>query len=663
MRSERENALFSLRLALFIIIELIALVLLWFFFGFKYAISGLVIFLISSIVLIYSNIRHRQSIHQRIVDITKILGKDANEAFDFGRVGLLTYDDQFIITWMSDFFSKRELNFIGEKVTKWLPEVNQIFQGDEEKIIVQYHDSYYEIVRQFDAQLLFFKEITEEHLLENRYQNEQVVLGLIHLDNYEEATQYQEETNISSIDVQIKQPIIDWAISHGMLIKRTKNDRFIVVLNEQIFSTIVEERFSILSDIKQTSESYAIPITLSMAFARGTSDYLQLDEMLNGLLELAQSRGGDQVAMKKFGEDVKYFGGNREAQEKRSKVRVRVISQTLRELILKAHDVIIVGHRESDFDCMGAALGLSRIVDSYHKVSHIICDPDDIEDKLSLTMHRYQEELESRHHFVTEEEALSLLEEDTLVIMVDHYSKAQTNAPRILEHAKNIVVIDHHRRNDDFTFQPLMVYIEAGASSVCELITELFPYQISTVNLTDYEATIMYTGIMIDTGNFKTRTGSRTFEAAAQLRKYGANTIEANDSLKESFEEFYIKTNILKDCERLDNGVVVAAYRGKEILTRAMISQVANDILGIQDVQASFVLGRIAEKTIAISARSLGNINVQVIMEQMNGGGHFTQAGLQREDITMQEIKTELVTVLNEYFRLQEEQDESNSIS
>jgi len=653
---------FKLYVFLASLIELISIVFGAVLFGFNVVFLAIIIFTFSTSIIILLIYIHVGEKHDRIVEVSKILGTDAKEAFEYGKIGLLTYNENFVITWMSDFFTERNINFIGERITKWLPEVNSIFQGDVESIIIEYEDAYFEIERKVESQLLFFKEITYEHQLQLNYENERVVVGLIHLDNYDEATQYQEEMNISIIDSEIKQPIIDWAKEKGMLIKRIKNDRFLVILNEAIFNKLVEERFSIMQSIQKTSDDYAIPITLSMAYARGTTDFQQLDDMLNSLLELAQSRGGDQVAIKKFGEDVKYFGGNREAQEKRSKVRVRVIAQTLRELIEQAHNVIIVGHKEMDFDCMGAALGVSRIVSTYNKVVSIVYHEGDIEEKLAECLTKYNDKLFERHHFINELEAMSILEDNTLVIMVDHHSIDQTNAPELIKRAKRVVVIDHHRRKSDFSFMPILVYIESGASSVSELVTELFPYQLSRVNISEQEATIMFTGILIDTNRFKSRTGSRTFEAASQLKKLGADPSEADELLKDNYNEFELKTSILNYCEKLDNGIIIAPYSGDKILSRAIMSQIANEILSIQDVEASFVIALISDKTVALSARSVGNINVQVIVEQMHGGGHFTAAALQREDSTVAEIHQELKDVLVSYFNERKIENESDIV-
>ena len=629
------------------------------YFDLRFVVVATIVLIIEGVLLFYVITSYDKEANQKIISISRILGSDAKDAFLFGEIGLVTYDDNINITWMSELFEEREIQLIGEKVTSWLPETSVLFQGDQDRIIVEYDECFYEITRRSDAQILFFKDVTNEHDLEISYENEKVVLGMIHLDNYEETTQYEEEQTISFIDSQIKQPIVDWAKKHGMFIRRVKADRYLVVLNERIYSAIAEERFSILNHTRTQSQENDISITLSMAFARGTDDFSKLDEMVNGLLELAQSRGGDQVAIKKYGEDVKYFGGRSEALEKRSRVRVRVMAQTLRDLIQKSSRVIIVGHKNMDFDCMGSALGMSRIVATYQKPVSIVCLTGGIEEKLTGALAKYQDILETRHDFINQEEALEMLDEDTLVIMVDHHNVEQSNSGELIGKANKVVVVDHHRRQSDFTFNPVMVYIETSASSVSELVTEFFPYQITRVDVAAEEATIMFTGILIDTLRFKNRTGYRTFEAAAELKKHGADPIESDNLLKDDYQEFELKTSIMKYSERRDHNIIVTPFYESKVISRAMLSQVADSTLEIQGVEATFVIAYVKENQVAISARSTGKINVQVIMERMQGGGHFTAAALQRDGTSIEAVVEELNKTLEDYFK-EDTEDESN---
>ena len=596
---------------------------------------------------------------KRVLMVSRVLGTDAKEAFLYGEIGFLTYDESYTITWISELLEERGYDIIGRKVTSWLPKSNVLFTGDEETITVEVDNFIYQIVRKEDGQTLFLKDVTVRNHLSDLYEKEQVVLGLIHLDNYEETIQYEEEQKIAFIDSRLRQPMVEWAKTKGMFVKRIKSDRYLLVLNEKIFADLSADRFSILNYIRNTAQEMDVAITLSMAFARGTGDFNQLEEMVNSLLELAQSRGGDQIAIKRFGEDVKYFGGSSEAQEKRSKVRVRVIAQTLRDLIQQSSDVIIVGHKEMDFDCLGASVCISRIVQSYGKTVRIVSRSGGIEAKLNNAMLRYKDVLNANHHMVSEAEALDNLSKDTLVVMVDHHIANQSNAQSVIEKAKKVVVIDHHRRNSDFNFTPVLVYLETAASSTSELVTELIPYQTNPVTIDSAEATLTLTGILIDTNRFRNRTGSRTFEAASLLKKYGADTYEADDLLKDDYTDFQMKAKILKNTERI-NGFAIAALYDGSVAPRAILSQVADSMLSIKDVEAAFVIANIDERTVALSARSKGKINVHAIVETMSGGGHFSAAALQRENTTVVKLKEELDETLRKYMEEEEQKHESH---
>lgn len=621
---------------------------------------GLSIFIVSTIAVYYLYTNYAEDNRSRVLSISEMISSEVSDAFLYGKIGLLTYDDDYIITWMSELFEERGINRISKKLLLWLPEVNDLFQGDVEKVFVEIDEFTYEITRKEDAQVLYFKDITAEKKLETSYQEEHLVLGLIHLDNYEEATQYSEEQEISNINTNIRQPIVDWCRTNGMLLKRIKSDRFFVLLSEKTFAQIAADRFSILKQTRTRSAELDVAITLSMAFARGSNDIQELDEMANNLLELAQSRGGDQVAIKKKDEDVKYYGGSSEAQEKRSRVRVRIMANALKGLIAKSSNVIILGHREMDFDCMGAALCMSRIAQAYDKQTCIIAKTGGIEEKLNDAFIQNKMILNERHLFVTESEALNQLRPDTLVIMVDHHKPQNSNGAIVLEKAQKIAIFDHHRRSADLSISPILIYVEAGASSSSELVAEFVPYMSNDVQMNDTEATIMLAGMTIDTNRFRVRTGSRTFDAASSLRKWGADPQIVDEYLKDSYLDFETKNSILKYCEKLEHGIVIAAVEDGK-LSRSIMSQVADMILSVKEVEASFVIAKCGDSEVAISARSSGRINVQVIMEKMHGGGHMTAAALQREHEKVENLKKELIQGINEYFK-EEDDNEGNPV-
>lgn len=615
----------------------------------------MVFFIVDVTVIGYLLYKYQSDLRQRVISITRILGKEAKDALLLGGIGLITYDENYVVTWANELFEQHDLHVIGERITNLDPKINDLFMGESETIILTIHDVTYQVSRKENSQLLFFKDISEYQKLKRTYTEEQIVIGYVHLDNYEETTQYEEEQMIAHINAKIRQPVVEWAKTHGMFVRRVKSDRFLIVLNERVYNKLVEERFNILDFIREESHQMDISITLSMAFAKGVSDFLQLDEMANRALELAQSRGGDQVAVKHYNRDIAYFGGSSQAQEKRSKVRVRVMSQGLKELLIQSSQVIIVAHKEMDFDCMGSALAISRIASALSKPVAIISKSGGVEEKLHRTMMENMEHLEDRHQFVSENEAIEIYNENTLVVMVDHHKSEHSNGSALLKAAKKIVVIDHHRRANDFDFDPILVYIESSASSVSELITELIPYFSLPVDISNIEATIMLTGMMVDTNRFRNRTGSRTFEAASALKAFGADPVEADAMLKDEYDEFELKTDILSRATYLDHGVVLVPYVENKAISRTLMSQVADQLLNIKNIEASFVIAKVDGNTIAVSARSKGTINVQMIMEKMQGGGHFTAAAVQKENTTVEEMMEELEAILEEHFH-QEDQ-------
>ena len=582
---------------------------------------------------------------ERILQLTRVVGSNIKSALDIGRVGFLSFDEQYIVDYTSEFFDEFNYDWIGQRVTSIHPQIGQIISGEAKNLTIELDDVTYDVHRLNNT--LFFKDISNLQKIQKALNDNAVVIGYIHFDNYEESTQYQEEHTIANIDASIRQPVIEWAKKKGMFLRRVKADRFLVVLNEKIFKIILEERFEILNQIREGATKLDLAISLSMAFAKGTNDFNELEELANQALELTQNRGGDQVAIKQVGKQTQYFGGTVVANERRNKVKVRVMAQSLKELIVKSSNVIIVGHKEMDFDCMGSALAMSRICSAHHKPSSIVVSGG-IETMMKNAFELHQEHLQARHTFVSETAAIASLQDHTLVIMMDHHLAEHSNGEQLLHKAKHICVIDHHRRGKDFTFDPTLVYIESWSSSVVELISELMQYMGVRNFLSPIETTIMLTGMMVDTNRFRLKTSSRTYEAAAYLRSLGAEPGDADAFLKESYDEFELKTKVLNHAQYVDNGVVIVPY-DDEILPRPLMSMVADRLLGVSDIEASFVIARVSEHQVAISARSRGKFNVQYILEKMGGGGHFTAAAVVKDQISVEEMKKQCVEGIQHY--------------
>ncbi|MBQ6452073.1 MAG: DHH family phosphoesterase [Solobacterium sp.] len=611
------------------------------------------------IILYYLFDRFESYTVERSSTVRDSMSDAAAEAFLYGEVGMVGYDDEHVVTWMSDLFEERGINRVERKLLPWLPEADDLVSGVADKATARLDDRIYEITKKEDDRVLFFKDITETEKYRQLYTDERPVVGLASLDNYEESTQYEDEAVVSAINIAVRTPLTEYCKDHGILIRRVNNYRYMLMLNEKIYSELVADHFSIVNTVRRAAQKQDVTITLSMAFAMDAPNYQQLDDMVTRLLDLAQSRGGDQVAVQKGSNDVKYFGGSSEAAEKRSRVRVRVMAHSLRELIARSSNVIICGHKEMDFDCLGSALGMARICEAMNRPCVIIEKTGGIEEKLKAAVNRHIDALNEEVHFVTESEALNQLQEKTLVIMVDHYSAKTSNGQKVLDAASRVAIIDHHRRTSDIGVKPVFVYIEAGASSACELITELIPYISNRIELSEIDATFMLAGMTIDTQRFRARTGVRTFEAASSLRRMGANQQLVDEYLKDSYGEYALKAKVISCSKRISDGIILVPYKDG-ILTRTMLSQVADSLLDIQNVDAVFAIAGIDDGVTAVSARSNGRINVQIIMEKMNGGGHMTAAAVQIPDTTVDRVETELKEKLDEYFEEMKD-DEGNT--
>ena len=598
-----------------------------------------------------------RSYKEQSMDVESSLGKVVKDTYLAGGMGLVIYDDDYVITHMSELFDERHLRRIDHKLLEWLPEVDELIAGNVDAVNVRLDDKMYRITRLEDEPVLVFQDITQLDDYRQRVEVERLVAGVGSFDNYEESTQYEDEADRAKINSTLRSTMNEYCAEFGIVNKRITSSRYAFILNEKIFNDMAMDHFSILTKVRKAAQQLDVPITLSMGFARGDASLTELDEMASNLLDLAQTRGGDQVAVQTYGEDVKYYGGSSEAQEKRSRVRVRVMSHSFHDLIQRSSNVIICGHKEADFDCLGSAMCIAKICEALHKESVVIAKTGGVEEKLQIALDEYEEELKKEINFVTETEALNHLQDNSLVIMTDHHNLKQSNGAKVLDQAKQIVVIDHHRRATDMGVKPVLVYIEAGASSTCEILTEMLPYVSQRIDVGDLVATFMLAGMIIDTQRWRVRTGSRTYEAASTLRQMGADPQLAYDFLKDTFDEFSLKSAVMSASERYDHGVVIVPFTEQSI-SRTMISQVADDLLSIQGVQAAFVIADTGSDT-NISARSDGTINVQRIMEKLGGGGHLTSSAVQRDDRNVIEMKQELLAAIEEYFK--EDTDESHT--
>ena len=611
---------------------------------FKMTIWPMILVIVVEVVLLVWCFDYlEKSALEETTTIERVLGKSAMDGYRLAKLGMVVYDENYVVIQMSDLFKDLGIDRIGYKLLSWIPEANDLLSGAADISYVSLDGRVYELTRQEEEPIIFFKDVTDLNQLKDQLKQEKIVIAIAHFDNYEESTLYADEGDIAFINASIRTPLNVYAQEHKMFLRRLSNNRYLMVLNEKIYEELVEDKFSILRTIRKAANAVDVSITLSMAFAKGTSNFLELDEMVTKLLDLAQTRGGDQVAIQTKGEEVQFFGGSSEATEKRSRVRVRVISHALRDLILNSSNVIVAGHKDADFDCIGSALAVAKMTMSLGKDTSIIAKTGGLEEKVSAALEQHLSEFEEEGiHFISENEALNELREETLVIMVDHHNVQQSNGSKVEEQAKKVVIIDHHRRSSEMGVKPILMYIEAAASSANELVSEMIPYVAPKADISPLDASFMMAGMIIDTRQWRVRTGSRTYDAASIIRSYGGDPQVAYGYLKETYEEFQLKNQVMSNAERYEGGIVIALVSQKRI-SRSMMSQIADQILSVQGSEAAFVIANDEQGLSCISARSNGNVNVQRIMEKLGGGGHLSAAAVQRNDLSIEELKTQLI--------------------
>ena len=473
-----------------------------------------------------------------------------------------------------------------------------------------------------------------------------MVVGHIYIDNYEEAMESIEEVRQSLLVALLDRKITKYMQSADAIIKKLEKDKYIFVCQLQNLELLQQGKFSLLDEVKSINIGNETPVTLSIAVGiNSESDhYAMAYEYSHMAMDLALGRGGDQAVVKN-GEKIIYYGGKTQSAEKNTRVKARVKAHALKELLATKDKVLIMGHKKPDIDSLGAAIGIYRLAVMMEKKAHIVIN--EVTSSIRPTMNNFLgSTVYPDDMFYSSEQALETVDPNTVVIIVDVNRPAYTECEELLAHTRNIVVIDHHRQTGEVIEHATLSYIEPYASSACEMVAEILQYSIDKPKLRPAEADAMYAGILVDTDNFVSKTGVRTFEAASFLRKSGADMIrvrKANrtdiDSYKQ-LSEGVAKAEIYMD----DFAISEVPTEGVDSPT-VLAAKVANDLLDVENVRASFVLSKI-ENVVFISARSIDDVNVQVIMEAFGGGGHGTVAGAQIEDITIAEGRERIKEVL-----------------
>ena len=611
--------------------------------------------------LVYFSIQHiNKKINEYAIDLAYKIRKGEQDAYLKMPIGMILYDTNENITWINPYLQKKlqRQNVIGiplkELNERLYYQVKKQIQNQKENDIFTHVDKKYQVIVHPDIRMIYLTDITEYASIEEKYHEEQIVFGQIFLDNFSEVSQSLNDRRKSNLNNFVTNQLSSWAIHHNIFMKRVDDDRFIAFLNRKSLEILEKEKFDIMDKIRETTAKQNYPLTVSMGFSypdKENSDvtYPEVASYAQANLDLALGRGGDQVVVRSQNEDARFYGGKSNPMEKRTRVRARMVSQALKDLMEEASEIIVMGHQFPDMDAIGGCLGIRRIAKMNQKKAWIITNENQFSHDIHKLMDVIREQKDLREDIITPEEALEKLTPNTLVILVDVSRPVIAASPEVLEQANKIVVIDHHRRSQDFPKNPVLVYIEPYASSTGELITELFEYQNNYAeSIQPIEATAMLGGIIVDTRNFTLRTGSRTFDAASYLKSVGADTILIQRLLKENVETYLLRSHLLNSLILLDNNIGIVQGEEDTPYPTVVAAQTADMMLSMENIDASFVVTKREDGRIGISGRSLGNKNVQRVMEKMGGGGHLSNAATQLSDTTIEEAVIQLKEVISD---------------
>lgn len=462
--------------------------------------------------------------------------------------------------------------------------------------------------------VLYFLDETEKCKLQEEYENSKTCIGMIMVDNYEETFQLLESEEVAQCKAEIDKYIYEWINKWDGVLVKSERDRYICFFEQRHLKAIKEDKFSILDKIKEIDLKSKVQLTLSIAISNEGATQKDKYKSVTTAMDIVLGRGGDQAVIRE-NDIYKFFGGRTQEVERRTKVKARVVAHALENLIQESSKVLIMGHTNPDIDALGSAMGMYRFVKNMNKNGYII----DSENAAALDSFKevLAKEEEYEDVLISKEVALENIDEDTLLIVVDTHKKNYVESEEILEKCPKVVIIDHHRRSADFIENATLMFQEVYASSAAELVTELLQYATQKVDLKTIEAESLYAGIMMDTKNFTFKTGVRTFEAAAYLRRCGVDIIRVKKWFQSDLESFNKIADIVKRAEIVNDTIAISINKEKTKDASIVCAKAADELLTISDITASFVLGYMEDKRICISGRSIGDINVQVILEKL----------------------------------------------
>lgn len=589
----------------------------------------------------------------------------ANEVLNGFPLAMAVFDIDGTILWFNDEFLSitDNSNLYFSKITSIFPDIKwmEILKSNDcIKMEMTYKNNVYNVFgkvakntntsdsEQVYSVILYFEDITELVQIKEMYNNEKADVALVSIDNYDEIFQRMNDSQSQEVVSKINTLIMKWGSDGGAVTKRLERDRYLVVFEHEFLEECKKTKFDVIEKVRKVGEEIKIPVTISVGVGTG-GHIIDNENNARSAMEMVLGRGGDQAAIKDA-DQYTFYGGKTKDYEKSTRVKTRAFSVALRDYIIHAENVIFMGHEMADYDSFGAALGLQRAVRTLMKKPYMICDNSPA---ISELVDEVRKNPEYEGMMITPDEAFDIATEESLLVILDTHRKAMLPCPELLGRVSKVIIIDHHRRSTDFITPVSLTYHEPYASSTCEMVTEILQYIGDVRKVTALEAKALYMGIVMDTKNFVVKTGVRTFEAASYLKRCGLNTLEIKKLFNIDRDEYLHRIDIIKASKIYMDSIAITVCRESYENMRVISSQAADEMMNISGVKAAFVIYPM-DSVINISARSYGDVNVQLIMEKLGGGGHATVAGAQLKGTSAEDAANKLKAAIKEYF------DESN---
>ncbi len=608
----------------------------------------LVLSLIAVMVVIFSYVNVKSYISNVVSDGLSAVGDSNERTINSVSVPAVIIGANNEIILSNKLFREalcNDENPVGDNISDYLSnsDPNEMYHTNG---VDTFHNGKWYIVfavRNGTGAAVYFADDNTYKINSDEYLASKPVVAIVNFDNSDDLEREVKDDNAGQVMVLVEKAIIKWATATTGFYKKLNGGRYLIVMEERHIKQFIEEKFKILEEVRAIKISDHLCATISIGVGYGGTNLKENELWARQALDMALGRGGDQVAVKKL-ENYKFFGGVSKGIEKRNNVRTRVIASMLTTHVNNSSNVLIMGHRFSDLDAVGAAIGMwSGIVKGLHRNAYIVINK---QQSLAKPLIATFEKAGFESIFKTESEALDIMDDRTLVVIVDTHSPNFLESKAIYERGKRIVVIDHHRMMTNRIENTVVFHHEPYASSASEMVSELGQYLYTGKDsISRLESEALLAGIMLDTKNFVLRTGVRTFEEAAYLRSNGADTVEVKRMFSNSIDTYKVKYKLVSEAEIFNSCAIACADENTPDI-RIASAQAADELLGIENVKASFVMYKTG-KTVNISARSLGDMNVQVIMEMLGGGGHQTMAACQMDDVTMAEAREKLVSILS----------------